>query len=146
MPLHFAENTAVLSGAVVVDDAEPLAAWLRATPDPHADLAGCRHLHTAALQALLAARVKVGAAPADEFLRVWVLPLLQAAPAEDPAAADEPADAEDTAQDPAEDTAQDPAEPLPTTVADVPTDVPADAPADVPVELPAHPAPEEALR
>ncbi|WP_432546562.1 hypothetical protein [Kineococcus sp. SYSU DK004] len=80
MPLHFAESTAVLSGTVTVDEAEPLAGWLRQNPGAQLDLASCDHLHTAALQAVLAARVKVCAAPADPFLRAWVLPLLAAAP------------------------------------------------------------------
>ncbi|MBB2899543.1 hypothetical protein FHR75_000331 [Kineococcus radiotolerans] len=93
MPLHFAENTAVLEGTVVVDEAEPLAGWLRTAPDPRVDLSRCAHLHTAALQALLAARVKVVAAPADDFLRAWILPLLATAPAGEPAQtpADHPA-------------------------------------------------------
>ena len=118
MPLHFAENTAVLSGTVVVDEAEPLAAWLRTTTGPLADLAACAHLHTAALQALMAARVKVAAAPADDFLRAWILPLLETARVEDPART--PAGTPDEV--PADDTA---AEFTPT-----PTD---------------HPAPEEVL-
>ncbi|WP_337062926.1 hypothetical protein [Kineococcus sp. G2] len=100
MPLHFAEGTAVLTGTVVVDEAEPLAAWLRAADGPAVDLAGCEHLHTAALQALLAARVKVAAAPADDFLRAWVLPLLGPAPAEE------------SAETPAEPLAETPAETL----------------------------------
>jgi hypothetical protein len=92
VPLHFAENTAVLEGAVVVDDAEPLAAWLRTVEGPRVDLAGCAHLHTAALQALMAARVKVGTAPADDFLRAWILPLLETAPAEEAVPVEDPAD------------------------------------------------------
>ncbi|GAA4656996.1 hypothetical protein [Kineococcus glutinatus] len=104
MPLQLGRRTAVLTGALVVEDAEPLATWLRATGEARVDLADCEHLHTAVLQALLAARVKVGAPPADAFLRAWVLPLLQAhrpapepiartagdAPAAAPAAGDEP--------------------------------------------------------
>ncbi len=100
MPLHFAEGTAVLTGTVVVDEAEPLAAWLRATEAPAVDLAGCDHLHTAALQALMAAGVKVSAAPADDFLRAWVLPMLDQTPAEV------------TAENPAAPLDEPPAEPL----------------------------------
>ena len=120
MPLHFAENTAVLSGTVVVDEAEPLAAWLRTTTGPLADLAACAHLHTAALQALMAARVKVAAAPADDFLRAWILPLLETAPAEEAR--------------PAEETS------LAGNRAEIPAEIPADIPDAVPTE---HPAPEE---
>ncbi|WP_432574009.1 hypothetical protein [Kineococcus sp. SYSU DK005] len=116
MPLHFAEGTAVLTGTVVVDEAEPLAAWLRATDAPVVDLAGCDHLHTAALQALLAAGVKVSAPPADAFLRAWVLPMLVPAPAEE--ADENPAEpldelpAEPLDELPAEPLAEPPAEPL----------------------------------
>jgi hypothetical protein len=142
VPLHFAENTAVLEGTVVVDEAEPLATWLRAAQAPRVDLSGCAHLHTAALQALLAARVKVIAAPADDFLRTWVLPLLGTTPAAEPAedTAPTPADLEtgpavtgpraEPPVDPAVDPVEHPAEPL------------AETPAETPAE---HPAPEEVL-
>ena len=78
MPLQLGRRTAVLTGTVTVDEAEPLATWLRATGQARVDLAACDHLHTAVLQTLLAARVKVAVEPADEFLRSWVLPLLDA--------------------------------------------------------------------
>jgi hypothetical protein len=83
MPLELGERTAVLSGAVSVDEAEPLAEWLRRTPSPAVDLARCVHLHTAALQALLAADVTVTVAPADGFLASRVMPLLRLEPATD---------------------------------------------------------------
>ena len=76
MPLKLEGDTAVLTGAITVEDAEPLAAWLRDTPEPAVDLSDCTHLHAAALQALLAARATVAAEPADPFLKTWVLPVL----------------------------------------------------------------------
>lgn len=76
MPLHLADRTAVLDGVVTVEDAEPLAAWLRTATAPEVDLSRTTHLHTAALQCLLAAGVEVVRAPADPFLSRWVLPLL----------------------------------------------------------------------
>ncbi|NHC15281.1 hypothetical protein [Motilibacter deserti] len=77
MPLQLGSRTAVLEGTVTVEEAEPLAAWLRQTAGPRVNLRDCSHLHTAALQALLAARVKVSVLPADAFLRAWVAPLLE---------------------------------------------------------------------
>ncbi len=75
MPLELGA-TAVRTGTVTVEDAEPLAAWLRDHHDRHVDLSGATHLHTAALQALLSARPAIAAPPVDEFLSRWVLPLL----------------------------------------------------------------------
>lgn len=77
MPLQLGSHTAVLNGVITVEDAEPLTAWLRATPVARVNLRDCTHLHTAALQALLAARVKVSVLPTDVFLRVSVAPTLQ---------------------------------------------------------------------
>ena len=84
MPLQLGSRTARLTGVVTVEDAEPLAVWLRAragarTP-ARVDLGTCTHLHTAVLQVLLAAHVQVTVPPVDPFLRDWVAPLLQPAP------------------------------------------------------------------
>ena len=84
MPVLFAEDMATLTGVVSVDDAEPLTNWLRATPAPRVSLASCTHLHTAALQALLAARPVLAAAPTEPFLARWVATLLPGVPASDP--------------------------------------------------------------
>lgn len=81
MALDLSGPAAVLSGRVTVEEAEPLARWLRETSDPHVDLAACDHLHTAALQALCAARATVTAVPEDAFLAAWVVPLLVTQPA-----------------------------------------------------------------
>ncbi len=76
MPLQLGKRTAVLSGAIVVEDAEPLAGWLRTARNPLVNLRDCTSLHTAALQALLAGRAKLGSRPTDPFLASWVAPLL----------------------------------------------------------------------
>ena len=78
MPLELHENRATLTGVVTIDDVEPLAAWLRATPKAKVSLRDCSHLHTGAFQALLFFRPKVAAAPADAFLAAQVLPILTA--------------------------------------------------------------------
>ncbi len=76
MPLQLDEHTAVLAGSVSVQDAEPLANWLRQTPDGAVDLGACTHLHTAALQVLASARPRIAVAPADAFLSAWIVPVL----------------------------------------------------------------------
>lgn len=87
MPLMLGSRTAVLEGAVTVEDAETFTAWLRQTPAARVNLRKCTHLHTAVLQAMLAAGVKVSVPPTDPFLTTWVLPLLERlSPAEDDAA------------------------------------------------------------
>ena len=76
MSIQLDGTTAVLAGSVSVEDAEPLASWLRETPDGAVDLGACTHLHTAALQALLSARPRISVTPADGFLAAWVTPVL----------------------------------------------------------------------
>ena len=76
MPVTFADGVATLTAVVCVEDAEPLTRWLRETADPGVDLTGCTHLHTAALQALMAARPRVLGVAGDPFLARWVAPLL----------------------------------------------------------------------
>lgn len=77
MPVRLSNRTAVLEGVVTVEETEPLTAWLRTTPTARVNLRDCTHLHTSALQALLAARVKISSQPADVFLRVSVIPALE---------------------------------------------------------------------
>lgn len=77
MPLQLGSRTAVLEGIVTVEEAEPLTAWLRSRPAGRVNLRDCTHLHTAALQALLAAAVQVSVLPNDVFLRVSVAPALE---------------------------------------------------------------------
>ena len=76
MSVAFTETVATLTDVVGVDDAEPLAQWLRTTLRPRVKLAGCTHLHTSALQALLAAQPTIASALTDPFLARWVGPLL----------------------------------------------------------------------
>jgi hypothetical protein len=83
--LQLGSRTAVLEGVVTVEEAEPLADWLRRTSAPRVNLRKCTHLHTAVLQCLLAAGVTISVPPADPFLRTWVLPLVErSSPAEEP--------------------------------------------------------------
>jgi hypothetical protein len=76
LPLELRESSATLTGVVTIDEVEPLASWLRATPKAKVSLRGCSHLHTGALQALMRFRPRVTSPPADAFLAAHVLPLL----------------------------------------------------------------------
>jgi hypothetical protein len=84
VPLQLGSRTAVLAGVISIDDTESLAGWLRtrgsARIPARINLGDCTHLHTAALQALLAARVQVSVPPTDPFLLAWVAPLLGSPP------------------------------------------------------------------
>jgi hypothetical protein len=81
VPVTLTKNVATLTGVVTVDDAEPLARWLRETARPKVRLSGCTHLHTAALQALLVARPAIAKPPSEPFLARWITPLLAPVPA-----------------------------------------------------------------
>jgi hypothetical protein len=76
MPLKPGKRSIALIDQVTIEEVEPLAQWLREVDRPSVNLRACSHLHTAALQALLAARARVSAAPSDPFLAEWVAPLL----------------------------------------------------------------------
>jgi len=77
VPLQLGNRTAILDGIITVEDAEPLTAWLRANPAGKVNLRDCTHLHTAALQALLAAAARISVLPTDVFLRTSVAPALE---------------------------------------------------------------------
>ena len=68
MPVILDDALAVFEGACSVEEAEPLLAWLRETPDAAVDLARCATLHAALAQLLLAARPRLVAPPADPVL------------------------------------------------------------------------------
>jgi hypothetical protein len=68
MPMSTEGALARLTGHIAIEEAEALAEWLRATPDATLDLAGCEGLHSAALQLLLAAPLRLVAAPPDPWL------------------------------------------------------------------------------
>jgi hypothetical protein len=79
MPISMLDGRAVFDGACAVEEAEPLLAWLRQTPDATADLGGCGEVHTALVQLLLAARVPVAVPPADGVLAALFPPAPEAA-------------------------------------------------------------------
>ena len=65
-----------LEGVCRVEDAEPLTALLQGICDSTLDLAACKGLHAAVVQAILAFRPQIVGVPDDPFLRDRLLPAL----------------------------------------------------------------------
>ncbi len=76
MPIQFLARSAKLSDVVTVEEAEGLLQWILAHPKGKLDLSRCTHLHTAALQALLALRPPVSSPTEDAALAAWLAPAL----------------------------------------------------------------------
>ncbi len=68
MPVAMHEGMVVFDGACTVEEAEPLLAWLRETPDAAIDLQACSVLHAALAQLILALRPRIAAPPRDPVL------------------------------------------------------------------------------
>jgi hypothetical protein len=68
MGIRFLKKHAALEGVVTVEDAEPLAIWLREQRAPAVHLGRVEHLHAAVLQTLLALAPRVVAPPPDPVL------------------------------------------------------------------------------
>ncbi|NDY90494.1 hypothetical protein [Ideonella livida] len=77
MPIEYRKNLAVLTDNVTVEEAEGLLGWVQERPEARVDLAGCQHLHTAVLQVLMAADLRVTAWPADAELTAWLRTVLR---------------------------------------------------------------------
>lgn len=76
MSIAWRRNKLVIDDDATVEDAEALVELLAAHPDARLDLATCTHLHTACLQALMAAGAQVSRWPVQEDLRGWLEPIL----------------------------------------------------------------------
>jgi hypothetical protein len=61
-----------LSGAVALDEAEPLLRLLIDNPRAAIDWRACESCHSAVLQVMMAARRPVIGPPAGDFLRRWI--------------------------------------------------------------------------
>ncbi len=72
MPVEFRKRSVVLRDHVTVEEAESLLSWLQDHPRGQVNLKHCRHLHTACLQVLLAARPFIRVMPTDPDLRRWL--------------------------------------------------------------------------
>jgi hypothetical protein len=76
MTMEFKKKLAVLSDTVGVEDAEGLLEWLQDKPNAKVDLAGCKHMHPANIQVLMACGTTVSAWPKDAELAGWLQPVL----------------------------------------------------------------------
>jgi hypothetical protein len=72
MSIVFEEDKALFYDAVSVEEAEALLEWLQQRPFGKVDLSACRHLHTANLQLLMAAKPAISSWPEDAKLRAWL--------------------------------------------------------------------------
>ena len=68
---HDDSGVIVLEGECPVEDAEPLLERLQAHPDATVDWSACTRLHTAVIQVLMAAEVRVRGPCGDAFVRDW---------------------------------------------------------------------------
>jgi len=67
-----AAGVILLEDECPVEDAEPLLALLQSAAAPVIDWTACRHLHTAVLQLVLAARPSIRGPCGDLFVRRWI--------------------------------------------------------------------------
>lgn len=74
-----------LEGVCRVEDAEPLTALLQGISDSTLDLAACKGLHAAVVQAILAFLPKIVGVPDDPFLRDRLVPALMSEASLEPA-------------------------------------------------------------
>jgi hypothetical protein len=66
-------GTIVLEGNCTVEDADPLLQLLQAAPAAPLDWTTCRHLHTAVVQVILAARPALIGRCGDRWIDQWVM-------------------------------------------------------------------------
>ena len=68
MAIEFGKTTAVVDGRCDAEDVPGLIEWLHDRKRPRVNLSRCSHLHTAALQVLMAGRVEITKQPSDPML------------------------------------------------------------------------------
>jgi hypothetical protein len=68
MTIRYLKKHAALEDVVTVEEAESLQQWLRSQARPAVHLGKCEHLHSAALQVLLALRPRIVAPPVHAVL------------------------------------------------------------------------------
>jgi hypothetical protein len=76
LTVRFDDGILYLEGACPVEEAEALLDLLLTNPGIPVDWSGCRFLHTAVLQVLMALRPPLQGVPDDAFLRQWIIPVL----------------------------------------------------------------------
>jgi hypothetical protein len=71
MPIQYAEGDepcAIFEGRCIAEDADTFLEWLRRTYDPVVDLKSCTDLHTALMQLLVGAKLRIVQFPPDALL------------------------------------------------------------------------------
>ena len=71
------DGAIVLDGACPVEDTEPLLQMLQETPEAPINWAGCRQIHTAVLQLILAAGAVPSGSCGDVWVQQWLVPQMQ---------------------------------------------------------------------
>jgi len=77
MTMEMKDGVLLCAGTLAVDDAEQLLQLVLETADTSADLSACQHVHSACLQVLMAARVRVTAWPEQTVLTDWLRAALE---------------------------------------------------------------------
>jgi hypothetical protein len=70
------DGTIVLEGDCPIEDAETFLELLHSRAGPIVDWTGCRHLHTAVVQLVLAVRPVLVGPCGDAFVHDWIEPCL----------------------------------------------------------------------
>ena len=78
MTIELKDGVLYCAGTLAVDDAEQLLQVALDAQGANADLSACGHVHSACLQVLMAARVRVTAWPAQPLLAAWLRAALEA--------------------------------------------------------------------
>lgn len=76
MTVRIEAGVAYLEGSCPVEEAEVLLEVLLAHPGIPVDWSGCRHLHSALVQVLMATRPTLQGVPEGSFLCRWIEPVL----------------------------------------------------------------------
>ncbi len=76
MSVEYRSNQVLLSGVVGVEQAESILDWLQQTENVKVDMSALEHLHTANVQVLAAAKVRVSAWPQDMQLNKFLQSIL----------------------------------------------------------------------
>jgi hypothetical protein len=68
------DNVIEIDETCTVEDAETLLQLVLEHPDAAIDMHNCAHMHTAAVQVILAAKPKFRRMPEDEFMKRFLVP------------------------------------------------------------------------
>jgi len=78
MTMEIKDGVLHCAGTLAVDDAEQLLQLVLDAEQPGADLSACEHVHSACLQVLMAARIRVTAWPEQAVLAAWLRAAIEA--------------------------------------------------------------------